>query len=65
MIIGGAALLVITLLIIILISVNKEKDNIREIGSIYCQYDIVPLKIETKILGDEFNKNSEFDIFVN
>ena len=43
---------------------NKENSEKNEIGTISCIYDISE-KNEVKILGDEFNKISNFDIYIN
>ena len=71
-IIGAVSLLVILVVIILLIiflgkskSSKKPSNDLAEIGIISCIYDINPEVKETKILGEEFTKTSNFDIFIN
>ena len=80
-IVGGILILVFTIIIILIIAFSNKNsspdsktdnddngdrhENQIEIGNIYCKYDIGSENIETKILGDEFNKISDFDIYIN
>ena len=73
-IIGVISLIAIFVGIIIIIIVTKnlsnknspeQMDNLPEIGVISCIYDISQEIKETKILGEDFNKISNFDIFIN
>ena len=72
-IIGAVSLLVILVIIILLIiflgksksSKKPSDDDLAEIGIISCIYDINPDVKETKILGEEFTKTSNFYMFIN
>ena len=68
--IGIAALIVILLIIIIIIastgSGNSSDGNGKPFfGEIRCIYDVQTTSQETKILGDEFVKTDDFDIFID
>ena len=67
--IGVAALIVILLIVIIIIvstssSNSSDSDGKPFFGEIRCLYDIKTTSQNTKILGDEFVKNDDFDIFI-
>ena len=55
----------------IVILLNKSSSNNTDsinkpiIGTISCKYDISSEKTEIKILGDEFNKKSDFELYIN
>ena len=65
---GISTLLLILIIIIIIIVVkninNNKKNEYDKIAEINCIYNIQNKK-ETIILGNEFVKNSEFDIYIN
>ena len=65
-----SSFLVISLIIIIIIisiySSNKNEENLEELGSIKCVYDILHSSSEIYILGENYdNSKSKFDIFIN
>ena len=67
---GSIAIAVIILIIVLIILLSKNSsDNPSEdkisAGNIYCIYDISSDNTETNILGNEFNKLSNFDIYIN
>ena len=71
-IISGVAFLFAILVIVIIIlaiklsgSKSDKKDNRKIIGEINCIYEINSKDKATLILGNEFEKNSEFDIIIN
>ena len=75
-IIGTIIFIILCILVIILVSnteSNKSKDKNDEeedvkkiiVGEINCIYDIGSSSQNTALLGKEFNKNSEFDIYVD
>ena len=73
-IISGISILIIIIIILVIFLLNKSSPNNTdydkpedrlEIGNIYCKYDIDSENTETKIFGDEFNKTSEFEIYIN
>ena len=70
----GVSLSVLTLVIFIVIiivsvsaSQNNEKhsENMTEIGEINCIYEITSNDKETILLGNEFIKNSDLDIYID
>ena len=67
---GSIAIAAIILIIVLIILLSKNSsDNPSEekisVGNIYCIYDISSDNAETNILGNEFNKLSNFDIYIN
>ena len=69
MAIGAAALILILIIIIIIIastSSSKSSDDNGKpfFGEIRCIFDIQTTSQNTKILGDEFVKNDDFDILI-
>ena len=60
------SLIIISIIIIILIVVlSSSKSNKTEIGQINCNYDVKIKNKEINILGEEFKKDSEFDMFID
>jgi surface protein len=56
----------ITIIVLLSSSKNKEKEiNLPVIGEINCIYDIQSTGENTILLGEEFDKTSEFDIFID
>ena len=63
------AMLIIIILVIILMAVrtsnNDENENNEEfIGEINCQYKVEDTSKKTLLLGDEYQKNDDFEIFI-
>ena len=64
-IIGTISFFVILLLIIIIIIiVEKTNKSKTHLGDIVCFYDINKINTDIEILGKEYNKSSDFDIFI-
>ena len=66
--IGIASLLIISIiLIIVLITNNRNSKNEKKdiLAKINCLYNIQNINKESIILGNEFNKISNFDIYIN
>ena len=61
--IAFVSIIIITLIIMSLISSNKN-DNLNSLGTITCIYDIKNINEETLILSNDFEKNSKFDIYM-
>ena len=69
----GILLFAIIIIIIIITSKSNKKDDIDDddiptmpvIGEINCLYEIQTINRDTQLLSDEFNKNSNFDIYIN
>ena len=67
LIILGAILVLITVLIITIIFSLKSSTNIKRrklLWTIYCIYDIKEISKETIILSNDFQKITNFDIFI-
>jgi len=70
-IIAGAVsivlILAITIIIVILTSSDSSEESINYevLGEINCTYVIQSTLVETKLLGDEYQKESKFDIFID
>ena len=74
---GATFLIVVILIIILAVSGSKNSKNNDEknkdedipttpiIGEIYCIYDIQSITDSTILFGNEFIKNSEFDIYID
>ena len=63
--IAALILLLIILIIIIVILSKGDKNKKHRIGEINLIYDVDRITIKTKILGDDYVKNSDFDIYIN
>jgi hypothetical protein len=66
--ISVGAVFIVVLIIILIVSLsggssNDDSSSLPTIGEINCVYDILSTE-NTILLGDEFNKNSDFDIYV-
>jgi len=62
------AAIILVIVLIILLTKNSSDNPSEEkitVGNIYCIYDISSDRTETSILGNEFNKLSNFDIYIN
>ena len=59
--------LIIVFIIILIIFLNspKNNDNQKSLGIITCIYDIKDISKDTMILSNNFEKNSNFEIFIN
>ena len=65
--------LVIIIIIIILMTQNRDKNSKDEnnsnnkdtIAEINCVYDIQSTSLETPLISEEFDKNFNFDIYIN
>ena len=69
-IVSSIVLLLIVILIILYFTLSNDSDDNKEnqkqiTGIISCIYDIDSNEYETKILSDEFTKDSDFDIYIN
>lgn len=69
-IIGAVSIVLIVAIIIIIViltssSSSEKSQNYETLGIINCTYAIQSTSVETKILGDEFQKDSKFDIFID
>ena len=64
-IIVGGCLIFIIFLIIILVVCLKSDDEKEILGEINCIYDIYNINIETNLVGNNFVKNSDFDMFID
>jgi surface protein len=53
------------LTIILALRTSKQSESKRVIGEINCLYNIYSISSETQILGDEYNKLSDLDIYIN
>ena len=76
LIIGIISAVVVFAIIIIIILVSKgssskndeesdENQNLNKIGEINCVYEIHSISDPTPLLGDEFKKNSDLNIYIN
>jgi len=68
--VGGIFFILIIIMIIIIIiaksdSNDSEEEKTEAIGEINCIYDIQTSIKSTLLLGNDFQKNSEFDIYVD
>ena len=59
------SLIIISLIIILIILLSSSKSYKSEIGQINCKYDVKIKNKDINILGEKFEKNSEFDIFID
>ena len=70
-IIGAISIAILLIIILIIILVATGSDNSgkskkrEELGYINCIYDIDTINKEVKILGDNFQKLNDFDIYIN
>ena len=71
-IIGGIMIALIILMIVIIIfmasgssSDNKKNEKKSSIGTINAIYEINMINTKISILGEEFKKNSDFDIYID
>ena len=63
-IIGGCLVFIIILIIILVVCLNSD-DEKEVLGEINCIYDINDISIETDLVGNNFVKNSDFDMFID
>ena len=55
---------VVIIILIIIFKANKEDDNKNKIGEIKCIFKIDKINTKIKIIGNEFKKESDFDIYI-
>ena len=66
LIIGGILLLIILVLIVLIIILSKSSTKKKDVkGEINCIYDIEQIDKKVQILGNEFNKRSDFSIYID
>ena len=59
------AILILIIILIILALKNSGDSNNNSLGEIICIYDIKSINKDVHLLGDEYIKDSNFDIFID